>query len=130
MGFAGLILLAVIPLEMPIVDTVDELEINHVYDDKAKHVFSQAIFRSFRPNGGTEIRSCWLLREGDTPSNDWLRIYGRDLRRVRAGRVWESWTQYDVELESRKVLPVEQRRKLSPASWMCGEFWRWHSEQN
>jgi hypothetical protein len=33
---------------------------------------------------------------------------------VTTGRFFESWTQYDRELNDRQQVPVEERRNLSP----------------
>lgn len=109
------LLLAIVPLELPLTSHVDELELNHVYSEDSKHVFSQAIVRTYKPNGGTEIRCWWLVKcESDMPSHDMLRFDGRTMRRIKAGSVIETWSNYDREVEERKQLPNEKRRNLSP----------------
>lgn len=102
-------------------DTVDVIEINHFYDENGRHVFDQAIFYDWC---GVECRHqvrAWRLVK--TPNqipalNHTRGLYeatwqdGDVLRKIHAGSVRETWTQYDPELVERTSLPREQRREL------------------
>lgn len=113
--FALAAALAIVPVGEPLTDQVESLEINHVYDDCGRAVFTQAIARQWNPyTARDEIRAWWMVKEqSDLPSsNEVLRFDGGAMRRVKAGRVFETWTQHDREIFDRQRLPVEQRRGL------------------
>ena len=101
-------------------DRVDAIELNHLFDEAGKHVLSQYLFLDWIPSAGQFHVIAWRLakRPGQRPVRDaaggWVVVWfdGGRLRRVRAGSFVESWTQYDVELEHRRILPKEQRREL------------------
>lgn len=110
-----LLLLALLPLEMPVRDTCDVIEVNHFHDEQGRHVFDQAIFWSFnRSTCRYEVRDWRLLKSPHAyPGSDrMLWLDGETFREVR-GRRMESWTQYDPELIERATLPKEQRRELT-----------------
>jgi hypothetical protein len=118
MGFVEIVLLiGIIPLDLPVSDSVDLIETNHFYDEQCRHVFDQAIFWDF--NKGTckyEVREWRLLKSPEVhPSKNGMTwVDGQCIRKVRAKHVFESWTQFDRELENRHELPKELRRNLSP----------------
>jgi hypothetical protein len=93
---------------------VDRIEANHYQDDTGKEVFTQAIVWRWNPaTCEYEVRAWWLVKcESDMPSHDMLRFEGRTMRRIKAGNVIETWSNYDREVEERKRLPVDQRRGL------------------
>ena len=109
------LMLAILPLDLPIRSRVDAIELNHYHDDKGDLVFSQAIVWRFnRATCRHEVQSWWLVKDGSA-SGDMLRFDGSVMRRVTTGRFFESWTQFDRELDDRQQVPVEERRNLSPA---------------
>ena len=52
------------------------------------------------------------IKDGNGWVSDWI---GKDgnRRRVWAKSRWESWTQYDPEIDDRNAVPVKWRRRLS-----------------
>ena len=96
-------------------DRVDEIELNHLFDDNGRHVFTQTVFWS-----QGEIVA-WRLWKPDKPhpvrlweSGEWSLCWhdGETLREVRAKRFKETHRQWDVELHQRSVLPQCKRREL------------------
>ena len=117
----ALTVLAMLPPAGVVSDRVDLIEVNHVYDDLGNPVFRQAIFYDWRLAAGAfEVRAWRLLKHADQrPVRDWdtgrwTMIFqdGDVLREVRAAFFYESWTQYDVEIDQRRRLPPEYRRGL------------------
>ncbi len=104
-------------------DRVDLAELNHFYDDNGKLVFDQVIWYEWAGRPKTFVVYDWrLAKENVTvqPQRDWERggyvslfVDGAQLREVRAGAYRETWTQYDVELAEREILPKERRHLLS-----------------
>lgn len=115
-GFTAVMLLSILPLGEPLTDHVTEIEINHYHDAAAKHIFTQHLFRQWNPyTSRYEIRE-WRLTERIVHlpgSDEVLWMDGGVMRRV-TGRVWESWSQGDPEVNERVDVPTEQRRNLSP----------------
>lgn len=103
-------------------DSVDVIEVNHVYDAKGKHIFDQTIFYGWCD---TECRYqviAWRLLKHS--SQHPIRIHEKDeyeaiwkdgiiLRKVRSKAMRETWTQEDPELREREILPREHRRELT-----------------
>lgn len=108
--------LTTIPLDYPTTDHIETVEHNHFYDCHGKEIFQQAIVWEFNPHACRyDVRCWWLIkRDSDVPSKDMLRFDGETMRRIRAGKVVRSWTQYDPETTHRQIVPNEERRKLSP----------------
>jgi len=108
------LLLSTVPLEMPLVDRIEVLEHNALYDDNGRHVFDQAIVYGWnRATSRYDVRCWWLIKcEADEPRRDMLRFDGQVMRLVKAERVFRTWSQYDPELAARQVVGVEQRRGL------------------
>jgi hypothetical protein len=114
--FALAAALAIVPVGEPLTDQVDSLEINHVYDDCGRAVFTQAIARQWNPyTARDEIRAWWqVTTAADEPSAHMvLRFDHGKLRRIRAARVYVTHTQYDRELAERETLPMSERRGLT-----------------
>lgn len=113
------ILLAILPLPDDIVrDSVSVTEINHYYDSNGCHIFDQIIYWDWEQDH-YNVRAWRLLKhESQRPSyigrRGWVTTHfdGETLRRVRAESFRETWTQYDVELLERDILPPERRRGL------------------
>lgn len=121
----GLILLvtSIVPYgEIAVVETVDAIELNHLFDEECRLVFDQVIFKDW-----SDRRRCFAVRDwrlikkpSQIPQRDWqtdgygiLWFDGEVLREVRAKSLTESWSQsVDPEVEDRKVWPIELRRKL------------------
>lgn len=114
--FALAAALAIVPVGEPLTDQAESLEINYVYDDCGRAVFTQAIVRQWNPyTARDEIRAWWQVTSaGDEPSaNLVLRLDHGKLRRIRAARVYVTHTQYDRELAERETLPPHERRGLT-----------------
>lgn len=98
-----------------LVDRVDLIELNHVYDGCGKAIFTQAIFYS-----GGEVAAWRLVKsESHRPERDWRTgewvmrwTDGERLRIVRSEDFRESFSQYDIEMDERTRFPVELRRGL------------------
>lgn len=112
-----LLLIGWIGPEPPVLrETVDQLEVNHFFDEHGKLVFDQYIFREWHYSGEFRIvdwRLCKSVAQQPL-GNRVLWWDGDKIRDVRAVSVKETWTQYDVELLERERLPKEFRRELLP----------------
>lgn len=116
-----LLLTACLPINSSIVeDRVDVIEVNHFYDEEGRLVFDQIIFWEWCPVTKRHQVVAWRLlkkysawpeRRGREWQSMW--IDGELLRRVIAPSIRETWTQYDPELEERKLLRKEHRRELT-----------------
>jgi len=113
--------LALLPGEETVQDTVDLVEVNHYYDEKANHVFDQVIFYDWSDEEQRfQVRAWRLIKNSaQLPTRDWsfggyqLTWHdGQYLRRVHAQAMQETWTQHDPEMRERSHLPKEYRREL------------------
>lgn len=113
--------LAFQPTEAAVFDKVDLVEINHFHDDQGRLVFDQLIFYDWcSVQCRFNVRAWRLLKTpAQVPTRDWKTgdyracwHDGTTLRKVRAGAMRESWTQYDPELVEREFLAKEKRRDL------------------
>lgn len=115
----AILLIATIPLDIIVEDRTDLVELNHLYDEAGKHVFDQVIWWEWR-DGYYEVIDWRLVKcSRILPKRDYQRggytqqwTDGCLLRRVRSQAYRETWTQYDVELVEREVVPQERRRML------------------
>lgn len=115
------LLLAVVPRESVVRDAVDVIEVNHLFDDGGRPVFTQVIFWHWCLSSSRYHVRAWRLvkDQSQLPRRDhfsggyvaWWQD-GETLRAVHAQSVRETWTQYDPELLERDVLPVEHRSQL------------------
>jgi len=121
---ACLIAWGISPREDIAVEKVDLIEVNHFYDDQGRLVFDQCIFYDWSSADGRYMVRAWRLVKNPSqlPQRDWAHgghtaIWqdGEVLRKVRAGSMRESFTQYDPELVEREYLPKELRRDLTPS---------------
>jgi hypothetical protein len=118
---ALLVLAAYHPQEKALVDRVDLVELNHLYDERGQHLLDQLIFYDWsRHQARYEVRT-WrkLTSPSQIPLRSWrdqryhIRWYdGPAQRHVLATSFRETWTQYDPELEAREQLPVDRRKPL------------------
>ena len=122
MNLLALLLLSTVPQPGITTDRVDVIEVNATHDDDCKLVFTQTLYSDFCRHRCTHVVQDWRLLKypgmrpyRDYATGEWVAVWwdGETLREVRAQRAFESLTQHDVELESRSVLPLERRRKLS-----------------
>ena len=114
--------LAIVPHELVSLDTADIIELNHFYDEEGRKVFDQVIFWEWREAEAAFHVVAWRMWKSpsQTPERDWQRggykavwhDAGR-LRAVRATSFHETWTQYDPELEDRRLLAPDRRRGLT-----------------
>lgn len=127
--WAILFALATLPAPDPLIDRVDLIEINHVYDGAGKPIHTQAIFYAWRPHQGRHDVLAWRLLktddarqplpgqypERDWRTGEWIMVFteGHYLREVRAAHFRETWTQYDPEVAERDNLPKQKRTGLT-----------------
>ena len=118
MKLLALLILSIVPRPDTPSETVDLIEINWFFGHQGELIFSQAIFWDWR-HDRYEVRAWRLVKEpGQLPVRDWQHggyvtaWKDEGLRRVRATEVRETFTQVDVEMEQRQVLPADQRRGL------------------
>jgi hypothetical protein len=118
-------------------DRCDLIEINHYFSDCGKLVFDQAIFYDWSESDGRYHVRAWRLVKSPAqlPQRDWftppgpldcmrltggttgrsyssLWLDGEVMRRVETAALRETWTQWDVELAEREILPKENRREF------------------
>lgn len=97
-------------------ESVDQIHLNHVYDESAKPILDQWIFHD-ATDAGWQIRA-WRLDKGAQiqrhPSGDYMLLWhdGDVLREVRAKLFKETWTQHDPEMRERSIYPADERREL------------------
>ena len=116
----ALTLFASLPLTDVANETVDLIELNHVYSASGSPMYDQVLFYQWRPKTGDyQVRAVRLLLSDDIPRrdfrrDDWVMIFSDRaiLREVRSAAFRESWTQYDVEQAERTRLPKEYRSGL------------------
>jgi hypothetical protein len=111
------LMLAIVPLELPITESVDQCEIQTYYDGDGREVFTQTILSDWNPHASRYDVRCWWLvkRQEDVPvRGEILRMDGGTMRRVKVGWTFRSHGQRDNELDARQHLPTEERRNLSP----------------
>lgn len=119
---ATLLLAAIVPQPGDMLrDVVDVIEVNHVYDDDGRPVFTQVIFWDWWMSASRyHVRTWRMVKEAvQLPRRDHVHggyvaqwLDGQTLRAVHALGIRETWTQYDVEMLERETLPVEQRSPL------------------
>lgn len=114
-----LLLLSVLPRDTAIRESVDLIEVSHVFDGEGREHLTQIIFWGWRGSWYEVI--AWRLVKSDNqlPIHDWsnggytaLWQDGEVLRKVHAPAVRESWLQYDPELADREFCPAECRPGL------------------
>lgn len=102
-------------------ESVDLIELNHFFDDNGKLVFDQVIFYDWSPEFARYNVRAWRLVKtpAQLPQRDWssggyvaMWQDGEQLRRVQSQSFRETWTQWDVELVEREILPKERRVEL------------------
>jgi len=118
-----LLLLGVIPRDSTSRETVDLIEVNHFFDEHGRLVFDQVIFYDWSGGDGRYNVRAWRLvkKHEQLPEKDWQTGYwtchwqdGEQTRHITSRAARETWTQWDVELAEREVLPKEKRKELLP----------------
>ena len=113
-----LLLIATVPFIAPVVDEVDLVEVNHVYNDQGKHRLTQLIFYNYQRGYDAEVVD-WRILKGRLPMPKGKKYetifldYGKIMRCVIARQYRETWTQYDVEQDERRHLPDRIRKGLT-----------------
>ena len=106
-----------------VVDAVDQIEVNHFFDDAGELVFSQLIFYDWSASESRFQVVDWRLLKASAqrPTRDLVNggYYllwhdGEVTRRVEAPAHRETFTQHDPELRERDYLPKHLRRGLTP----------------
>lgn len=99
-------------------DTVDAIELQHVYDDDGQPILSQFIFWTRGERRAFDVQA-WRLAKGQTVSRDFARggyaMYwydGEVTRITRAKAYRETWGQRDTEMRERDFLPKDRRAEL------------------
>tara|TARA_R110002020_G_scaffold4255_7_gene18935 strand:- start:1234 stop:1608 length:375 start_codon:yes stop_codon:yes gene_type:complete len=122
-----LLLIATVPFIAPVVDEVDLVEVNHVYNDQGKHRFTQLIFYNYQRGYDADVQKRrlryqvvdWRILKGRLPMPKGKKYetifldYGKIMRCVIARQYRETWTQYDVEQDERRHLPDRIRKGLT-----------------
>lgn len=115
-------LLSASPNQIALVDHVDIIEINNLYDNQGRLIIRQVIFWDWSPSDARhQVRAWRLLKTAQQlPRMNWRsgRYEARwrdqnDMRFVTAGDTRETWTTYDPEVLERTILPIERRLELS-----------------
>lgn len=111
-----------IPVDGVVVDHVDEIEINHLYNAEGERTLDQVIFWNWPKHHERPQVVAWRLWDAKKPMptrnkvtcrTELTWIDGEQPRRVVA-KVWrETWTQYDPEVEDRRFLSQNERLELS-----------------
>jgi len=110
------------PTTSEVVDRVDLIEINHLYDQQGRHVIDQLIFYDWDSAARRfQVRAWRLLKSDDqhprkSRSREDFVTTWRDQnvdRRVHAIQIRETWTTHDPEVREREMYPMEQRLDLS-----------------
>lgn len=118
-----LALAAILPDGNTLRERCDLIELNHFYDDQARHVFDQLLFYDWSFDDGRYQLRAWRMVKSqsqlprfDHEQRQWVCEWldGDNWRRIEAEAVRETWTQYDPELTEREFLPKEKRRDLRP----------------
>lgn len=117
MGACALVLclLGIIPHELVAKDHVDVIETNHFYNEKGEFVFDQRVFYEFNSDLNQYVVADFRMIKDNRNFVAHKRLVfhdGYSLCDVRCEAVRETWTQFDPELENRKVIPIANRRKL------------------
>jgi hypothetical protein len=116
MMYAAFLLLTTVPYEAAVTDQFDVCHLQHYYDNEARHVFSQLLWKRWNAYDGRYDVEAWrLVKQGEPQplSGEVLFHDNGVLRQVKHHRFTESWDQWDEELEQRQVLPKEYRKDLS-----------------
>jgi len=106
-----------------VTETVDLIELNHVYDPKGHLIFDQVVFYERNPKTGRfQVRGWCMVEDNDVINRrpvrnhsnglylvDWLDKDCNVHRRITSRTYRESWTQDDVEREDKKVHPERLR---------------------
>ena len=116
-NYLAVLILGIIPLELPVTEHVQSIELNCYYDDQANLVFSQFIFRELNPYTNKHEIIVWRLTKGslNVPVDGVFTFFDHSdhiLRRVTYDNAYQTWSQVDPELEGRASLPKELRRDL------------------
>lgn len=90
---------------------VDLIEINHLHDESGKHKSTQIILWDWSPDYRRYQVRAWWIPERLHDELSGLTITKRD-RTIVGRAVRETWTDYDPEVENRKVFPCHLRRGL------------------
>lgn len=103
------ILLSIIPHDFAMRESVELIEVNKVFDYDGREHLTQTIF------WGREGVLAWRMNSDGRLNPVGKVLYFMDagiVRCITARTVAESFTQHDVELSARAILPREERREL------------------
>ncbi len=109
-------LFCIIPYEAAIKDHFDVCHVQHYYDNEGQHVFSQLLWKQWNPHENRHDIEAWrLIKNGEPKPMDGGVIFHDmgTLRHVKADQFYETWDQFDMELEHRQLKAKECRRELT-----------------
>lgn len=115
----SVLLLSLVPQTDVASDRVEVIELNYVYDEACNRILNQWIFWTWSEADQQYRVVHWTIRkkgEIALPTNDGWRLRFQDrgmYREVTATSYREIHTQWDREVDDRKVLPLDQRKGLS-----------------
>lgn len=122
MSIFFLLLFSIIPLNEPIVDQVDLIEINKVYNIEGKVTLSQAIYYNWSENDGrhqvvdwrfVKSEDCLIIKDWNTDRHKQIFKDGKYIRKIISKRFIKSESIKDPEAEERNYLPTIERKRLS-----------------
>ncbi len=102
-------------------DSVDLVEVNHLYDEQGRLLLDQVIFYDWSTQHRRYNVRAWKLvkSQSQLPTRNRAGAFvatwhdDRTLRQVVATSMVESWTQFDPELMERQFLPKDKRVNLT-----------------
>jgi hypothetical protein len=91
----------------------DMVEINHYYAD-GQYRWTQAIAWDWSPQYARHDAQQWVMIEGYrvVPGGVVLTTASGDAIHVRCGRLRQTWTEKDPEVENQKLFPTKERRRV------------------
>ncbi len=124
--------LCVGPEPLVVCDTVDVIELNHLYDGEGREILHQWVFWEWDKHSADYRVVDWRLvkneREGPKFAPGRAQVVlnlsdvaqGSALRRIEARAFSETWTQTDPERDNQRIWPTDRRRLLLPPKCRIG----------
>ena len=118
-----------------LVQRVDSVEINHVYDNNGRRVLVQLLGRNwhkfdrpryksyffflpYKEKTGQHYVEFWVLKKDQIQINKsgnlWTFTFFEKgaLRQIKAPYMYKTWTQYDREMDERNTFRIQERKGL------------------
>ncbi len=114
MGFWLILVIASVRPSIVVVDKVDVVEVNTVYDGEGKETFTQLIFWEWDHLRQDHEVVAWRIQRDFDASRGRVMFHDHGaLRRVDYQLRKRTHTKYDPEMNERKIMAVQERRELS-----------------